>query len=69
VCAQACLMVEGKIAMAAGQQVTDKLQSVYGRVSKPDKARTLDEVMSATGMGRSAARRMLTGQLLPNPAK
>lgn len=61
-------MVEGKIPMAARRQVTNKLWSIYVGASKPDKARILDEVMSTTGMGRSTARRMLTGQLLPDPA-
>lgn len=60
------MMVEGKIPMAARRQVTNKLRSVYVKAWKPDKARILDEVMSTTGMGRSTARRMLTGQLLPN---
>src|SRR5660398_160914 len=62
-------MVEGKIEMAARRQVTNKLRTVYARASKRDKARILDEVMSTTGMGRSTARRMLTGQALPDPAE
>jgi len=62
-------MVEGKIPMAARRQVTNKLRTVYARASKRDKARILDEVMSTTGMGRSTARRMLTGQALPDPAE
>lgn len=61
-------MVEGKIPMAARRHVTNKLRTVYARASKRDKARILDEVMSTTGMGRSTARRMLTGQALPDPA-
>ena len=39
------------------------------RASKRDKAKILDEVMSTTGMGRSTARRMLSGQVLPDPAE
>lgn len=62
-------MVEGKIPMAARRQVTNKLRTVYARASKRDKARILDEVMSTTGMARSTARRMLTGQALPDPAE
>ena len=60
-------MVEGKIPMAARRQVTNKLATAYARASKRDKARILDEVMSTTGMGRSTARRMLTGPALPDP--
>ena len=55
--------------MVARRQVTNKLRTVYARASKRDKARILDEVMSTTGMGRSTARRMLTGQVLPDPAE
>jgi len=62
-------MVEGKIQMAARRQVTNKLRTVYARAPKRDKARILDEVMATTGMGRSTARRMLTGPPLPDPAK
>ena len=62
-------MVEGKIPMAARRQVTNKLRSGYATASKRDKARILDEVMSTTGMGRSTARRMLTGPALPDPAE
>ncbi len=62
-------MVEGKIPMAARRQVTNKLRTVYARASKRDKARILDEVMSTTGMGWSTARRMLTGQVLSDPAE
>lgn len=60
-------MVEGKIPMAARRQVTNKLATAYARASKRDKAKILDEVMSTTGMGRSTARRMLTGPALPDP--
>ena len=62
-------MVEGKIAMAARRHVTNKLRSVYARASKRDKARILDEVLSTTGRGRSTARRMLIGQVLPDPVE
>ncbi|WP_458040749.1 MULTISPECIES: integrase catalytic domain-containing protein [Bacteria] len=49
--------------------MTNKLRDAYRKASKHDKARILDEVMSTTGMGRSTARRMLTGPVLPDPAK
>ena len=51
--------------MAARRQVTNKLQGQYSKASKADKGRILDEVMTTTGMGRSTARRMLTGPRLP----
>jgi hypothetical protein len=60
--------VEGKIPMAARRYVTNKLRAAYARASKRDKARILDVVMHTTGMGRSTARRMLTGPPLPDPA-
>ena len=59
--------VEGKIEMAARRQVTNKLRDAYRGAAKHDKARILDEVMATTGMGRSTARRMLTGAALPDP--
>ncbi len=34
-----------------------------------DRGRILDEVVATTGMGRSTARRMLTGPVLPDPAE
>ncbi len=55
--------------MAARRQVTNKLRDAYRKALKADKARILDEVMATTGMGRSTARRMLTGPVLPDPAK
>jgi hypothetical protein len=61
--------VEGKIDMVARRQVTNKLQVQYGKASKADKARILDRVVATTGMGRSTARRMLTGPRLPDPAE
>ena len=61
--------VEGKIDMAARRQVTNKLQVQYRKASKADKGRILDRVVATTGMGRSTARRMLTGPRLPDPAE
>lgn len=60
--------VEGKIDMAARRQVTNKLRTQYRRASKADKSKILDRVVATTGMGRSTARRMLTGPKLPDPA-
>lgn len=54
--------------MAARRQVTNKLCTAYLGADKRDKARILDEVMATTGMGRSTARRMLTGPPLLDPA-
>ena len=53
--------------MAARRQVTNKLRTQYGRASKADKSKILDRVVATTGMGRSTARRMLTGPRLPDP--
>jgi hypothetical protein len=61
--------VEGKIDMAARRQVTNKLRTRYGNASKADKTTILDRVVATTGMGRSTARRMLTGPSLPDPAE
>jgi len=61
--------VEGKIDMAARRQVTNKLRTQYCRASKADKSKILDRVVATTGMGRSTARRMLTGPKLPDPAE
>ncbi len=55
--------------MAARRHVTNKLRTTYRRVSKADRGRILDEVMATTGMGRSSARRMLTGPALADPAE
>jgi len=60
--------VKGKIDMAARRQVTNKLRIQYRKASKADKTRILDRVVATTGMGRSTARRMLTGPRLPDPA-
>ncbi|MFN3008406.1 DDE-type integrase/transposase/recombinase [Mycolicibacterium wolinskyi] len=60
--------MEGKIDMAARRQVTNKLRGQYRKASKADKAKILDRVVSTTGMGRSTARRMLTGPRLADPA-
>lgn len=56
-----------KIDMAARRQVTNKLRTEYRKASKADKGAILDRVMATTGMGRSSARRMLTGPALPHP--
>jgi hypothetical protein len=61
--------VEGKIDMAARRQVTNKLRGQYRKASKSDKSKILDRVVATTGMGRSTARRMLTGPRLPDPAE
>jgi len=61
--------VEGKIDMAARRQVANKLRMQYRRASKADKSKILDRVVATTGMGRSTARRMLTGPRLPDPAE
>jgi len=61
--------VEGKIDMAARRQVTNKLRVQYRKASKEDKGKILDRVVATTGMGRSTARRMLTGPRLPDPAE
>ena len=61
--------VEGKIDMAARRQVTNKLQGQYRKASKADKGKILDRVVATTGMGRSTARRMLTGPRLPDPGE
>ena len=61
--------VKGKIDMAARRQVTNKLRGQYRKASKADKGKILDRVVSTTGMGRSTARRMLTGPRLPDPAE
>lgn len=60
--------VEGKIDMAARRQVTNKLRGQYGRASKSDKGAILDRVVATTGMGRSTARRMLSGPRLAESA-
>lgn len=62
-------VVEGKIDMAARRQVTNKLRGQYRKASKADKSKILDRVVATTGMGRSSARRMLTGPKLPDPAE
>ncbi|MBI2697931.1 MAG: transposase family protein [Mycobacterium sp.] len=61
--------MEGKIDMAARRQVTNKLQGQYRKASKADKGKILDRVVATTGMGRSTARRMLTGPRLPDPGE
>lgn len=59
--------MEGKIDMAARRQVTNKLRRAYAQASKKEKGQVLTEVMATTGMGRSTARRLLTGPHLPRP--
>jgi hypothetical protein len=61
--------VEGKIDMAARRQVTNKLRAQYRKASKADKSEILDQVVATTGMGRSTARRLLTGPRLADPAE
>lgn len=53
--------------MAARRQVTNKLRSQYRKASKQDKGKILDRVVATTGVGRSTARRMLTGPKLVDP--
>ncbi len=69
----ACLIyferVDRKVDMAARRQVANKLRSPYGKASKADKSKILDRVVATTGMGRSTARRMLTGPRLADPAE
>ncbi|MFT4156498.1 MAG: transposase family protein, partial [Microbacterium sp.] len=45
------------------------LRTAYRKASKKDRGRILDEVVATTGMGRSTARRMLTGPVLPDPGE
>ncbi len=50
-------------------QVTNKLRGQYRKASKAGKSEILDRVVDTTGMGRSTARRMLTGPRLSDPAE
>lgn len=61
--------MEGKIDMAARRQVTNKLRTQYRGATKAEKGRILDGVVDTTGMGRSTARRMLSGPRQPVPAE
>ena len=61
--------MEGKIDMAARRQVTNKLRAQYRRASRSDKGTILDRVVATTGMGRSTARRMLSGPRLADPVE
>lgn len=54
--------------MAARRHVTNKLRQAYAKASKLEKGRILDQVVTTTGMGRSTARRMLSGAHLVDPA-
>ena len=60
--------MEGKIDMAARRQVTNKLRAQYRKATKAERSQVLDRVVETTGMGRSTARRMLTGPKLTDPA-
>ena len=59
--------MEGKIDMAARRQVTNKLRDAYRRGSRAQRGPILDRVVETTGMGRSTARRLLSGPRLPDP--
>jgi hypothetical protein len=59
--------MEGKIDMAARRQVTNKLRDAYRKGSKAERGQILDRVVETTGMGRSTARRLLSGPRLPDP--
>jgi len=61
--------MEGKIDLSARRQVTNKVRDAYGKASKIDMARILDEVQAATGVARSTARRLLSGPRLPDSAE
>ncbi|MDP4013953.1 MAG: hypothetical protein Q8P38_04975 [Candidatus Nanopelagicales bacterium] len=61
--------MEGKIDMAARRQMTNKLRTQYRTASRAERGEILDRVVDTTGMGRSTARRMLTGPRLVNPAE
>ena len=55
--------------MAARRQVTNKLRAQYRRASRSDRGAILDRVVATTGMGRSTARRMLSGPRLADPVE
>jgi hypothetical protein len=57
------------IAMSARREITNRLRAAYQRASKKDKGRILDQVVSATGLARVSARRLLTGPGLPAPSE
>jgi hypothetical protein len=59
--------MEGKINMAARRQVTNKLRDAYRRASKVERGLILDRVVDTTGVGRSTARRLLSGPKLVDP--
>ena len=52
--------------MVARRQVTNKLRIKYRGARKADRGRILDRVVATTAVGRSTARRMLTGPPLPD---
>lgn len=60
--------MEGKIALSARRQVTNKLRSAYRGASRVDKGRILDQAQASTGVGRSTARMLLAGPHLPDPS-
>lgn len=53
--------------MTARRQMTTRPCEAYRGGSKPDRGRVFDLVVETTGMGRSTARRLLSGPRLPNP--
>lgn len=55
--------------MAARRQVANKLRGRYRKASKGDKGKILDQMVETTGLGRSTARRLLTGPRLPGPSE
>lgn len=61
--------MEGKISLSARRHVTNKLRDAYRKASKHDKGRVLDEIMAATGVARSTARRLVSGPRLPDPGE
>lgn len=62
-------MTGEKVDMAARRQVANKLRGQYRKASKGDKGKILDRMVETTGLGRSTARRLLTGHRLPHPAE
>lgn len=53
--------------MAVRRHVTNKLRMAYRNASKRERGDILDTIITTTGMGRSTARRMLTGPPRPHP--
>ncbi len=46
--------------MASRAEITTRFAKAYGKASKKDKGRVLDQVMSVTGWSRDNARRRLS---------